>query len=334
MAHTVDDNGDYSLDFTTLSAGINGELALEFIFLQSGYTNSAYIVLTDQIFGDQYDGAIALDLPAGTDANGNGFPDFFESSQAVNGPVTSGAYNLQSFGSGTVTAQWGRDTNSASGTCVLQLNGIFPTPTFFIPFELLEYAGPLTYTAGSNAVAGSVDLTQTGNSANEWIGSVQFVKNTTNRFNSLNLQVTNWTNSAAQTLSVSNHVFSRDLVRQTNYSGYLEFWDGDPSGPDPDYWLWRLAISDSNDANHNGIPDFSDDPVLPRAPSLSVTPTPTNVLLTIQGDIGHLHQVKEATSVTTTNWPTVLSVTLTNDPQVVTLPLPTSSTRFWRVLAQ
>jgi len=33
-------------------------------------------------------------------------------------------------------------------------------------------------------------------------------------------------------------------------------------------------------------------------------------------------------------WQTILSITLTNDPQTVSLPLPAVAQKFWRVSAQ
>src|SRR5207244_7166102 len=104
---------------------VNGELAPDFIFTpQSGYTNFAYLELTDLIFDEKDYGAIGLDLPAGADADANGFPDFFEVSNAVNAS-TSGAYAFQVFGSGSATAQWFRDAGSAAGACVLTLHNGF-----------------------------------------------------------------------------------------------------------------------------------------------------------------------------------------------------------------
>ena len=58
-----------------------------------------------------------------------------------------------------------------------------------------------------------------------------------------------------------------------------------------------------------------------------------NLQLTISGDIGHVHQIQETTSLANPNWQPVQSVTLTSDPQVVTLALP-SGPKFWRVVAQ
>jgi hypothetical protein len=98
-----------------------------------------------------------------------------------------------------------------------------------------------------------------------------------------------------------------------------------------------LSFDDPNDANANGIPDFSDNPASvtpPRAPHLSLALGKTNLLLTISGTVGHTNQIQEIGSLTLTNWQTTLSFLLTNDPQMVSLPLPAGTSKFWRVAAQ
>jgi hypothetical protein len=209
--------------------------------------------------------------------------------------------------------------------------------TFLSTFEILEYTGTISYSPGSNTVSGSVNLTQTGNAANQLQGAAQFAKEPTNRFDQLTLSPGAWTDAAQQTHIFTNHLFLRDQNWPTNYAGYVEFDnDADPTTFYP-WSVWVLAIDDLNDANHNGIPDFSDDPAPapPRRPQLSLAASSTNLLLTIRGDVGHLHQVQEALSLGSTNWQTVVSVTLTDDPQVVLLPLPSEGrAKFWRVLAQ
>jgi len=334
VAGANDQNGLNSLQFTTLNFGINNELAPDFVFLNSGYTNSAFVVLTDLIFDEKFNGGIGVDLPAGTDADGNGLPDFFEVTNSASAS-TEAAYNISGFGNGTATAQWSRDAGSSSGLCILTLHSGFQNYIFYHLFEIFEYTGRLSYTPGATNVSGSVNLTNIGNPAAQFQGPVQFTKITTNQYNLLSMQSVYWTNSSDQALATFKHLYSRDSIRPTNYSGYLEFLDGDPNTVDDDYFLWWLTISDSNDADHDGIPDFSDDPTggQPRRPTVSLTRTPTNLLFTIRGDVGHLHQLQETNVLSSGTWPTVLSVTLTNDPQVVALPMPASSPKFWRVQA-
>src|SRR6266566_1789047 len=95
-------------------------------------------------------------------------------------------------------------------------------PVVFVPqFELIEYTGPLTYTPGSNTVSGSVNLTQTGNPANQMQGPVQFVKAAgADRFNNLTLQPGGWTNADLQTLTFTKDPYVRLADWPTNYGGY------------------------------------------------------------------------------------------------------------------
>ena len=149
-----------------------------------------------------------------------------------------------------------------------------------------------------------------------------------------------WTNAALQTLSFDSELFSRGIPTwPSNYIGYVFFADGDPTTASPDYQLWVLSIDDANDANANGIPDFSATDSGQRDARRACRSFPlalgkTNLLLTIGGSVGHTNQIQEIGSLTLTNWQTTLSFLLTNDPQVISLPLPAGTSKFWRVAAQ
>ena len=168
-------------------------------------------------------------------------------------------------------------------------------------------------------------------------GPATFVKVATNRLNQLTLQTGTWTNEGLQNLILyAPQKFTRRTLWPTNYYGVVEFWDGDPNTAEDDYYTWELSINDPNDADSDGIPDFSDDLALPapRRPTLSLTRTSTNLWVTIRGDTGHVHRIQEIPTLTSTNWVTVLTTNLTADPQVVSLPLPASAPKFWRAVAQ
>ncbi|PYK96255.1 MAG: hypothetical protein DME19_20340 [Verrucomicrobia bacterium] len=214
-------------------------------------------------------------------------------------------------------------------------SSIGPLGDFTHPFEVLEYTGPLNYTPGASNVTGAVNLTQTGDPSSQLTGPIQFRKLPTNRFDELLLQHSVWTNASSQTIHIGNDIdsFLRDLTLKTNYYGFVDFDDGDPNTPDADYGSWVLSIDDSNDSNGNGIPDFSDDvsSTGARPPSLTLTPGGANLSLSISGTVGRTHEVQQITSLSQTNWATVSSVTLTNDPQSVSLSSPTNVTSFWRV---
>lgn len=318
-----------TLDLTTLGeyGAINGELAPLF----EAYTHWSWFELYDALWEKTYYGILNVNTPNFTDANGNGFDDFFEVAQPVSATST-GIWRLEGGSTHTLNATWTRAAGSSVGTCVLNLSGIGP---FTHTFRLLEYTGQLAYTPHITTVTGRVDLVRTGSPDEFFGGPVVFVKNPTNRFNLLELQPGAWTNAYGQTFVYTNDIFTRELPWTTNYCGYVEFDDGDPNTPgDPDYYLWVLSIDDTNDADLDSIPDFSDDPVVapPRRPILQLTRGTTNLLLRISGDIGRLHQILEAPSITATTWTTNMALVLTNDPQTVSLPLP-PNTRFWRVRA-
>jgi len=316
--------GGVTLDLTTLSSGFNGELAPYDQYSQWSWYELYYPYFLDMT------GTIFVDIPS-TDANGNGFDDFFEVSQGVSA-TTSGSYSDDyGIGGGTVTATWNRAAGSKDGTCVFNLydDTYGDLGDYTCPFELIEYTGPLSYTPGSNTVTGSVNLTQTGNAGNYFRGPIAFTKSPTDRFNLLQLQTGAWTNALSQSLSYTNNWFSRDLPWFTNYYGLVKFADGDPTTGGADYRYWVLSIDDLNDSDHDGIPNFSDDP---RRPVLTLTRGSTNLLLKISGDVGWPHDIQSVTNVASTNWQAVTSLTLTNDPQTVSLSIPTGP-KFWRARA-
>jgi hypothetical protein len=323
-----DSFGD-TLDLSTINGAPNGELA--------PYKGVEYISFFSlDVSGLPITGTMFINLPPLVDINSNGFNDFFESALGVSA-TTSGTYNT-GMENGTVTASWQRAAGSKDGTCTLHLvDSIYgDLGQFRHAFALLEYTGPLVFTPGSNTVSGNVKLVQTGDPTSQLQGPLQFVKVSTNRFNRLILQPGAWTNSTAQLLTFTNDLYQRDLPWTTNYYGFVDFDDGDPNTAAPDYFTWLLSIDDTNDVNHNSIPDFSDDPATapaPRAPQLALAWSSTNVLVSVSGAVGHLHDVQQTLSLPATNWQTVVSVTLTNDPQTVPVPYPQALSVFWRALA-
>jgi hypothetical protein len=284
-------------------------------------------------------GVIYVDLPPIVDANINGIIDFFEISQGVTDAVTSGTYSASTYFSGTITATWSRTAGSKNGTCVLDLYDDLwgDLGCFSCPFEVIEYDGSLTYTPDSNTISTGINLIQVGNPANTFQGPIVFDKSPTDPFNTLTNRPGTWTNTALQMLAFDKEpLFHPGQPWPTYYVGFINFADGDPGTVAPDYQFWTLLIDDTNDADANGIPDFSDDPAvsLPRAPLLSLAQSATNLWLVISGNVDHTNLVQEISSLTSTNWQTTLSVRLTNDPQVISLPLPGGTNTFWRVLEQ
>ena len=326
------DAGNFTLDLSTIAppSPPNGELAPSF----DDPSHSSGFILEDRDLLISVPGVIEVDVPL-RDANQNGFADFFEASQPVS-ETTSGRFTTP-LDQGTVVATWNRVAGFKDGSCVFQLTatngGMRPLGNFRHGFELIEYKGPLNYTPGTNRLSGTIALTQTGNPANRLGGPLELTKTPPDRFNELDLLPGAWTNAMAQSLSYTNDLFLRDQPVKTNYYGFVDFTDGDPNTPENDYFTWAMSIDDANDSDGDGIPNFSDDPgsTSIRPPALSLSRSSANLLLSISGPAGRLHEIQEVASLTRTNWNTVLSLTLTNDPQVVSLPWTSDAARFWRV---
>src|SRR6266513_2396458 len=109
---------DVTLDLSTIRLDTpNGELAPTFlspdhISLFHMWDKSSEMTIED--------GVLHLDVPAFTDANSNGFADFFEVSQAVSGASSMGTYDSPGVDSGTIGATWSRPAGTKDGTCVLR----------------------------------------------------------------------------------------------------------------------------------------------------------------------------------------------------------------------
>jgi hypothetical protein len=290
-------------------------------------------------------GSLSASVPT-TDSNGNRFPDFFEVARSAS-YTTSGdyywydwKYMYSDYGQ-VSSAVWTRSAGATSGSYAFTFYDTTISPpnywgTFRGTFSILEYTGTLSYTPGSNAVSGTANLVQTGAPANTWQGPIAFTKVDSDRFNSLTNDPGIWTKAGGASCSFTNHYFFRNPAYPTNYAGYIEFDDDNYRSSMYPYAIWVLSITDTNDANHNGIPDFSDDPTVvtpPRRPLISLARTSTNLLFTIRGDTNHVHQIQQVPVVTTSTWQNVTSLTLTTDPQVIPVALPSTKT-FYRVVAQ
>src|SRR6185436_306909 len=134
-------DNQWTLNMTTLATGVNGELAPD--FSNSGSSHSTRVEMTWAQNGQVFPGVMFLDVPSTGDANGNGFPDFFEVAQAVPDTATSlGVYQFEDggFGSNNCTAAWTRDAGSALGYFSYSIASPFGGELRFVhAFELIEY---------------------------------------------------------------------------------------------------------------------------------------------------------------------------------------------------
>lgn len=317
---------DETLDLSTISGTPNGELAPWY----SLYTHRSGFAL--DYSGFPITGNLFVDLPIGHDANDNGFDDNFEVSQGIN-DTSDGEY-ITALGGGAIYASWNRAPGSKDGSCSMHLvdDTFGDLGTYQFSFEVLEYTGDVSYTPGIANISANANLT---NATDQLQGPAIFEKSISDPYNELLLDSISWTNNMTEAVTSGGAPIYRDEIWPTNYYGKIIFDDGDLTTSSPDYRTWELSIDDLNDYDSDEIPDFSDDPApLPPAqpPQLSLTLTTTNLLLTIVGDVGRLHHILESTNLTEGNWVTNLSITLTNSPQEIELPLPDVSEKYWRAI--
>jgi hypothetical protein len=326
----ADNTGFYYLNLTTLPFGVNGEVAPLF----GDYSHWSWLEFYDDLFDELFFGTINLDTPAFADVNDDGYDDFFDVSRGVSANST-GVFMFDDEGVlRSAFATWNRAPGSAIGTCTLTLSG---WGTFSHTFRIIQYNGTLAYTPGTTSVSGSVNLTNVAEPARFFTGPVVFDKSPSNPTNELTLQSGTWTNEVGQSLPYFDNIFLRETPWTTNYFGYFDFVDGVLNTVADDYTVWILSIDDTNDADSDGIPDFSDTPFVspPRQPSLSITRSGNNLLLNISGDTNRLHEVQRSTNLLIgVGWVPQTSFTLTNNPQSVLLQIPNSDAAFWRVRAQ
>jgi hypothetical protein len=315
----------FSTFYTEEPIYANGEFAP--LPQPAAHSHWSYLVLEDPSMFASTTYA-EFNLPT-ADANANGIPDFFEVDQPV-AASSSGTYaTIWSPGFGQLNLQWTRGAGSRQGSCLLTMIDpiLGEMGPFTHTFELVEgYAGSLTYTPGSNSVTGTISLSRIGQDV--LTGPVVLLKSETNRFNLLTFAGGNWTNQT-DSFAFGEAQLTREPGQPNLYQGTLQ----NPGGP---YRSWKFFLVDTNDANANGIPDFSDDPITvspPRRPTLSLSNAQTHLRLSVSGEIGRTHRVEQA-GTPNTNWTTLHSFVLTNDPQTVTLPLPAASPTFWRVKAE
>ncbi|HVY69196.1 MAG TPA: hypothetical protein VHH73_04675 [Verrucomicrobiae bacterium] len=313
----------------------NGELFP--LFSDTQPTHGSYYSI-DSFLGALTSGQIAFDVPVNIDANGNAIPDFFEAGQGISA-TTRGGYTDDLIGDeGTVKAVWQRGAGSRTGICKLTLvsETFGQLPDFSVTFTIFTYTGQFDYTRILETAQGPVTLTQGGNETHKLAGQWSFGRVATNKTDFVSLLSASITNSAGQSLSPTNAFLERAGTPKINYAGWADFADGNLDTPGADYLTWYVVITDTNDSDNNGIPDLSDGLVLPPALStyLEIALEGQNVLLTIHGVTGKTYALQEKELLATPAWTNTTLLTLTNGTAIVKYPLPTTSTRFWRLQEQ
>lgn len=214
------------------------------------------------------EGDIQLHLPPVTDLNHDGMPDFFDVAQAVTAAKSKGEF-FDFDGEGSIDANWNRAKDSGSGTCVMHLNGeISGLPVDFditSTFELIVYEGAFTYKSEDLAITGPVELSLAGVQPGPDVDRTlqTSLRLTRQSPEALLMQPADWTNESAGKYVAEPFGVTRFGSR---YATAVAF---DFGGGKNGYLSWIFALTDSSDADGDGVPDLSDDP--------GVTPPPAGV---------------------------------------------------------
>ncbi|MDC1004192.1 hypothetical protein OAQ34_01080 [Opitutales bacterium] len=236
--YPLNDNNTVSSEVKNLSLGSS-----------SFYTD--YLVAEGYVY--MY-GTATLNMPT-ADSDGNGVLDFLQKEKSVNTSVSGiskmhwlaqGAFGSDSSLSGTFTRSAGLNTGNYTFNYQYDFASASATGVWSVQYfdGTIEYDGEKYY----------LDI-ETTNSEGQDIKAYSTAEYSVTDSNTLNLGAmsitTDYESSILQTQSTT-------LKRSGNkYSGYLKALDGDTDTSWADYVDWYLEVTDLNDANSDGVPDFT-----------------------------------------------------------------------------
>lgn len=322
-------NGETRLEFTTVSALdsalLNGELAP--LPQSAAGTHGSFYKLSGGALPEPVFGTIFLNVPVQADANTNGVPDFYEVALEV--PVTATTGTYEDFErQGSVAATWKRPAGAAAGTCQIDLAGY--GLAFTNTFEILAFEGAFNYRNIDTEpnITATVQLDRQGDAAKKLSGVMTLKKVALDKLQLISGALADEAGRPLQ------HGGANELARvRSDYFADLFFEDGDASSSRADYIAWRLKITEPRDSNGNGIPDLSDAGGPRPPPALSLALRNGALFLRISGELGKAHHVETIGELGGPRWTLETTVTLTSDPQEVSLPIPSNRARtgYWRV---
>lgn len=327
------------LQLTSVAPAINGELRAD--YTPGGFTYQADFFLSNSMAGTVVSGSLVLPPPNLSDSDTNGIADFFEASHPVAWTNDLGTFASTS-GTGQVAAIWVRPSGTNTGECQFTFTCDAPalSETYRAPFSFLEYAGPLPYQLGSNGVSSPVVLTQVCHAAQSLRGTLDIARDGVLPYG-IKLAAGRWTNQASLTLPypalrLTRLMVATGLFHRSIYSDVYFTEDGNPETASPDYINWQIAIDDPYDSDGDWLTDLEDTYFAnpPRPPTLAFVTAYDQLLVELRGDVGRVHEIQEADSLSATNWQKVASFTLAEDPQLLVAPTFSESARFWRAVAR
>lgn len=304
-----------------------------FSTFEDDLTHGTYLRLDGPEFPEPLLGELVVPAPEHLDGNGNGIPDFYEVSEAIDAWSGTAYWATEvAWGEGTIT--WQRAAGDYHGVVRLRLEsdefGVLPE--FTHRFEIIEYSGTLTYQPSPDPVFGDLMLRRVGREDLFLAGPMTLTREPTNRLHHFAIGESTLTNHLGQLIEISLGDVESDPDYSMDYFGALAFWDGDPDTPEPDFEIYFIGIDDPNDANGNGIPDLTDDTDPPPAPpELEIDRHADGFLLTVRGQIGVTYVLQRASGLDPDLWIEDRLITLASEREEFVLPVPAATARFWRL---
>lgn len=281
----------------------------------------------------EYDDFI-LALPM-ADRDNDGVPDFFEIPDPVEPVQTTGIFEFHGF-SEDLLAVWTRAANSPTGECRIQFTGSLNPgdpkalfiSTYTNHFSLVDLKGTLTYRAGWQHTTGEVAVARDDSLYyfEGGGGRVNFVRSNSDQLDVDDGQLSYYGNDQLQ--YIQTRAFSRV---ESNYWGIVRITNGVMASLDPRYrdWLWRMV--DLNDADHDGVPDLSDDaPAFPAL--LSAQNSGQDFMLKIDGEPGATYTLQSSSNLTRGSWSNDQGITLPESGVTNFTKTSVQSRQFWRAL--
>jgi hypothetical protein len=264
-----------------------------------------------------------LDLPFLDDSNNNGLLDFIDSSVAVAGEQTDGAYFNPANGDfEPMQAVWSRDAGTMEGVVQISLPQL--GLTFLHSYRVPEFLGVLEFSRAGSKLQGQISITNVADSNDTITGPLTL---TIQDPATLTYGGGTWSGPNAE---VYQYAPEDNLDRiELNYLSFFDFMDGLPATTEQDYQFWLFNV-ESEDANKDGIPDVVQGQVTVVRPNMSVIKVPNGIQITITGTVGQTYQLQSTDRLIPNSWTDVQPVTLTTSPLTLTLPM-SGTQRFYQL---
>jgi hypothetical protein len=229
-------------------------------YIGSSIFRADYLAATESS-GVYEHGTVSLNMPS-VDADGNGVHDWLQKDMAVNAPFSGSsavhwkAAGVQS-GSSSITGRITRSAGSSSGTysttyAIAGVGTVTATGTWYVGY----WGGTVTY-SGDYYGVDITTLNGEGQTLN-LSGFAGYSNPSENQLQFGDIQLTD----GSDVLQIVGSTLNRS---GNSYTANMKAVDGDPDTSWGDYIDWHVVVTDTNDADSNGVPDFTDPP--PVAPA-------------------------------------------------------------------